>query len=619
MPQAVKGGFASLYLSAFLVAVSSAANPAPESVTFDAFERTIPEIQAAMARGETTAEELVRQYLARIEAFDHSGPQLNAMIHINPRAIEEAAALDRERAAGNIRGPLHGIPVLLKDNYDTQDMPTTAGAIAMAGFVPKDDAYQVRRLREAGAVFIGKTNLHEFARGIETISSLGGQTLNPYDPERNPGGSSGGTAAAVAANFAAVGMGSDTCGSIRIPAANNNLFGLRVTQGLSSRNGIVPLSHTQDVAGPLARSVVDLVAILDATVGVDPADQQTAVAGARAPDSFHDFLQPDSLEGARLGLLTDYLVNAAPYGEVTKVIRDATATMSGAGAEVVEISIDGLDDLLRNTSVINMEFSADLERYLEESDAPVRTLEEVLESGRYHAALEQRYRRSVEASAEDDEYRARLARRAVLAELLIEAMATHDLDALVYPTLRVKPVAVGQDQYGSLCRIAAHSGLPAISLPAGFTPDGIPVGIELLAKPFDDGRLVALAYAWEQIAAPRRPPPRTPSLVSDVLVHPFEIQSSSMNGQLGFDRPTQVLHYEFQLTPEEDREIIDVKLHRGDPGSNGPVIELLGANTHGSVAIRNEYVDDLLQGRLYLVVYTKDAPGGAVRGQITRQ
>jgi Asp-tRNA(Asn)/Glu-tRNA(Gln) amidotransferase A subunit family amidase len=260
MPQAVKGGFAPLYFSAFLVAVSSAANPAPESVTFDAFERTIPEIQAAMARGETTAEELVRQYLARIEAFDHSGPQLNAMIHINPRAIEEAAALDRERAAGNIRGPLHGIPVLLKDNYDTQDMPTTAGAIAMAGFVPKDDAYQVRRLREAGAVFIGKTNLHEFARGIETISSLGGQTLNPYDPERNPGGSSGGTAAAVAANFAAVGMGSDTCGSIRIPAANNNLFGLRVTQGLSSRNGIVPLSHTQDVAGPLARSVVDLVA-----------------------------------------------------------------------------------------------------------------------------------------------------------------------------------------------------------------------------------------------------------------------------------------------------------------------------------------------------------------------
>lgn len=606
-----KGGFAPLFASLLLVANPGAA--------YDPFERTIPELQAAMERGDTSAEQLVRHYLARIEAFDHNGPQLNAIIHINPRAIEEAAALDRERAAGNLRGPLHGIPILLKDNFDAKDMPTTAGAVAMAGFVPKDDAYQVRRLREAGAVFIGKTNLHEFARGIETISSLGGQTLNPYDPERNPGGSSGGTAAAIAANFAAVGMGSDTCGSIRIPAANNNLFGLRVTQGLSSRDGIVPLSHTQDVAGPLARSVVDLVAILDATVGVDPADQQTAVAGARAPESFQDFLQADSLEGARLGLLTEYLVNAAPYGEVTKVIRDAAATMSSAGAEVVEISIDGLDDLLRNTGVINMEFTADLEHYLEKADAPVHTLEEVLESGRYHAALEQRYRRSLEASLEDDEYRARLARRTVLAELLVKAMATHDLDALVYPTLRVKPVPVGQDQYGSLCRIAAHSGLPAISLPAGFTPDGIPVGIELLAKPFDDGRLVALAYAWEQIAAPRRPPSRTPSLVSDVLVRPFEFQSSSMTGQLRFDQPTQVLHYEFRLAPGKDGEIIDVKLHRGDPGSNGPVIELLGPNTQGAVAIRNEYVNDLLQDRLYLVVYTRNAPDGAVRGQIRRQ
>jgi Asp-tRNA(Asn)/Glu-tRNA(Gln) amidotransferase A subunit family amidase len=177
-----KGGFAPLF---FVVLMTSIVvkHLAAQPPTFDSFELTIPELQAAMARGETTAEELVRQYLARIEAFDRHGPKLNTMLYINPRAIEEAAALDRERAAGNVLGPLHGIPILLKDNYDTHDMPTTAGAIAMAGFVPKDDAYQVRRLREAGAVFIGKTNLHEFARGIETISSLGGQTLNPYDPE----------------------------------------------------------------------------------------------------------------------------------------------------------------------------------------------------------------------------------------------------------------------------------------------------------------------------------------------------------------------------------------------------------------------------------------------------
>ena len=241
----------------------------------DAFERTIPELQAAMASGETTSAALVQQHLDRIAAFDRAGPRLNAMIMINPGALEEAAELDREREEKGPRGPLHGIPIVLKDNYDTHDMPTTASAVAMAGFVPPDDGTQVRKLREAGAIFIGKTNLHEFARGIETISSLGGQTRNPYDPRRNPGGSSGGTAAAVAANFAAVGMGSDTCGSIRIPAANNNLFGLRVTQGLSSRDGIVPLALTQDVGGPLARSMIDLVTVLDATVGADPADPQT--------------------------------------------------------------------------------------------------------------------------------------------------------------------------------------------------------------------------------------------------------------------------------------------------------------------------------------------------------
>jgi amidase len=596
-----KGGFAPLFASLLLVANPGAA--------YDAFERTIPELQAAMARGETTAEELVRQYLARINAFDHHGPKLNTMLYINPRAIEEAAALDRERAAGNILGPLHGIPILLKDNYDTHDMPTTAGAIAMAGFVPKDDAYQVRRLREAGAVFIGKTNLHEFARGIETISSLGGQTLNPYDPERNPGGSSGGTAAAVAANFAAVGMGSDTCGSIRIPAANNNLFGLRVTQGLSNVDGIIPLSHTQDVAGPLARSMTDLATVLDVTVD----------ANGRLPKGFSDYLSDDGLAGARLGLLTAYLRTSAPYGEVSKLVREAVGSMEKAGAEVIEINIDGLEELLRTTSVIDMEFQADVENYLKQARAPVQSLPGLLASGGYHAALEQRYRRSIDASEKEDEYKARLARRTILADLLTEAIETQDLDALVYPTLRVKPVAVGQGQYGSLCRIAAHSGLPAISLPAGFTPDGIPVGIELLARPFDDGRLVALGFAWEQLAKPRRPPPRTPSLVSDVLVHGFEIESASMSGRLTFDRPTQVLHYEFQFTPGKDLEIIDIKLHRGDPGSSGPVIELLGANTQDSVAIRNEYVDDLLRGRLYLVVYTKDAPGGAIHGQIRRQ
>jgi Asp-tRNA(Asn)/Glu-tRNA(Gln) amidotransferase A subunit family amidase len=581
---------------------------------FDAFERSIPELQAAMASGQTTSEELVSQYLARIEAFDRAGPELNAMLYINPGALDDAIALDRERAANGPRGPLHGIPMVLKDNYDTVDMPTTAASVAMAGFVPPDDGYQVRKLREAGAVFIGKTNLHEFARGIETVSSLGGDTRNPYDPRRNPGGSSGGTAAAVAANFAAVGMGSDTCGSIRIPAANNNLFGLRVTQGLSSRDGIIPLSHTQDVGGPIARSVIDLVTVLDATVGEDPADEQTAGADGHVPTTFEDFLQPDALQGARLGLLTDYLVTAPPYGEVSSVIRTAVAAMADNGAEIVELQIDGLDKLLRNTSVIDYEFTTDVAAYLRASGAPVRSIPELLESGNYHAALEARYRRSVARAGDTGEHAARLARQAELRRLLVATMEANDLDALVYPTLRVKPVFIGEGQYGSLCRIAAHAGLPAMSVPAGFTPDGIPVGIELLARPFEDGRLVALAYAWEQRLQPRRAPRRTPSLVSDALEFEFVVRGERLRGELRLDRPIQVLHFALEPTGLDSADIIGVNLHRGD---SGPVVALLGRNLQGSHAVHNTFIDDLVDDNLHIVIYT--ASDGELRGSIKRR
>ena len=321
MLRLIKGGFAPLFVFILLMVHSCGNSPIAEPVSYDAFERTIPELQAAMENGETTAEQLVRQYLARIEAFDQQGPRLNAMIYVSPRAIDDAAALDRERTAGKVRGPLHGIPLVLKDNYETHDMPTTSGVFALADFVPRDDGFLVRRLREAGAVFVGKTNLHEFARGIYTVSSLGGNTRNPYDPERNPGGSSGGTAAAVTANFAAAGTGSDTCGSIRIPAAFNNLFGLRATQGTTRLDGIVPLAPTQDVAGPLARSMVDLTTLLDVTVD--------------APGSFHDALQEDALQGARLGVLKAYLQTDEPYGPVSRVVRDAITTMAKAGAEGV--------------------------------------------------------------------------------------------------------------------------------------------------------------------------------------------------------------------------------------------------------------------------------------------
>ena len=303
----------------------SCTSGAPDSAapTFDVMEKTIAELAAAMDSGEVTSRELVDLYLARIDAYDQRGPALNAMIALNPNARAVAAALDAERATRGTRGALHGVPVIVKDNYDTADMPTTAGVIALATSIPPDDAFQVRKLREAGAVILGKANMHELARGITTVSSFGGQTRNPYDPERNPGGSSGGTGAAVAASFAAVGMGSDTCGSIRIPSSHHALVGLRGTRGLSSRDGIIPLSHTQDIGGPLARTVADLVIVLDATVGPDPADESTKLSENNIPESYAEFLDEDGLQDARIGILTELIGDTGGDRPVREVIEAA--------------------------------------------------------------------------------------------------------------------------------------------------------------------------------------------------------------------------------------------------------------------------------------------------------
>jgi Asp-tRNA(Asn)/Glu-tRNA(Gln) amidotransferase A subunit family amidase len=276
-----------------------------------------------MQAGEVTSRQLVDLYLARIRAYDAQGPALNSIAALNPDARDAAAALDAERAARGPRGPLHGIPVLVKDNYETIEMPTTAGSIALATFHPKRDAFQVRRLKAAGAVILGKTNMHELASGITTIGSRFGQTRNPYDLDRNPGGSSGGTGAAVAASFAAGGMGSDTCGSIRNPAAHNNLVGLRGTQGLSSRSGIVPLSSTQDIAGPIARTVADLAIMLDATVGPDPADATTSAGAGRIPASYRAGLRAGALAGARLGVVKTLQGEAAEDREVAAILQQA--------------------------------------------------------------------------------------------------------------------------------------------------------------------------------------------------------------------------------------------------------------------------------------------------------
>jgi len=489
--------------------------PAPAS-TFDVYEKSIVELLAAQRVGTVTSHDLVEKYLARIRAYDQDGPKLNAMITLNPHALDDASALDAERRAGHVRGPLHGIPVVVKDNYATAGMPTTAGSLSLAGFQTGRDAFMVTRLKEAGAVIIGKTNLQELAYGITSISSAGGQTRNPYDPTRNPGGSSGGTAAAVAASFAAAGMGSDTCGSIRNPSSENNLWGLRGTAGLSSRDGIVPLSHTQDIGGPLARSVGDLLLMLDYTVGVDPADPTTRQSAGHIPRTYNSAVGDAGLGDVTLGVLTPLFGSAPEDEDVAHIVRNAVEDIRSLGAGVVEMPFPELDELLQNTSVINAEFKFDLADFLAQfPSAPVHSLGEILLGGKYHPAIDAVLKRANDATARDSAaYKASLEKREVAREAVLAAMNRRHITAFVYPTLRRKPAPIGEPQLGSNCQLSATTGMPAISMPAGFTTDGLPVGMELMGQPWSEPALLKVAYAYERLVAPRRPPKTTPPLVA---------------------------------------------------------------------------------------------------------
>lgn len=476
---------------------------------FDPLGASILEIQEAMDAGRITALGLVDFYLARIAAYDDRGPMLNALITINPQARSEAAALDSERAARGPRGPLHGIPIVLKDNMGTHDLPTTAGSVSLEGFIPLEDAFQVARLRAAGAIIIAKTNLHEFARDITTVSSLGGQTRNPYDPSRNPGGSSGGTGAAVAAEFAAVGMGTDTCGSIRIPSAHNNLYGVRPTIGLSSRGGVIPLSFTEDTAGPLARHVSDLAIILDATVGVDPDDPTTVPVDA----SYLEAVDPDGLEGMRIGVVDSLFGGAHP--QVDARVRAALAEMEAHGAQVVRVTIPNLDGLRGSAaSIFLREFRFALDGYFaDHPNAPVASLAEIVAGGDYHPAVGGALQRALAVSTLDTaDYRDALRRRDVVRDTIVAFMDDNDLDALAYPTIRQPAAPIGADQSGSNCGTASVGGLPAIVLPAGFTSGGLPVGLELMGRPFSETTLIAIASGYEAHTDHRMLPPTTPAI-----------------------------------------------------------------------------------------------------------
>ena len=608
----------------------AATNPPP----FDVFEKTITELQAAMTDGGVTSREITAQHLARIAAYDKRGPALNAMIAVNGRALDAAEALDRERLTSGPRGPLHGIPVVVKDNFDVAGMPTTAGSIALAEWYPPDDAFQVARLRDAGAVIIGKANMHELAYGMTTISSAGGQTRNPYDPSRNPGGSSGGTGAAVAAGFAAAGMGSDTCGSIRIPSFHHALAGLRGTQGLSSRDGIVPLALTQDMGGPLARTVADLALLLDATVGIDPADAATARSRGRVPDTYTAFLEADALDGARVGVVTWLLGDAPEDAPVAAVIRAALETMKAAGAEVVDVELADAVDLLAGVSVVPAEFKFQLADYLRTPGTPVKSLREILDLGLYHEAVEPRYRMSESARGLDDpDYLEALARRGPLRETVTRILDDERLDALAYPTLRRTAAPIGDPQRGNNCALSAVSGLPALVVPAGYAPDGMPVGLELLGRAWDESTLIRLAYAYEQLTRHRRAPATTPSLLADSpaaaatewTAAPAALAPPGDTGvtarvRFTWQPATRQLRYAVTVFGVRDGDVLSAHLHRGAPGEVGPVVLVLpaggSARASGTLTLTAAERDAFESGALYFDVHTREHRAGAARVQI---
>lgn len=506
MSKTVRGPRGLMAILGLLVPLAVQAQ-APLEVT----EASIQQLQLAMATQRLSAVDLVDAYLERIAAYDEQGPALNAILMLNPDARAQAAALDRERTLTGPRSPLHGIPIILKDNYSTQDMPTTGASKALAEFTPNANATQVQRLLDAGAIILAKSNLHEFAYGITTISSLGGQTRNPYDPSRVPGGSSGGTAAAIAASFATIGMGSDTCGSIRIPAAFNNLVGLRPSKGLSSIYGIMPLAGTQDVAGPLARNFQDLAVVLDIVSGYDAKDPATAPMRTVPRPQFRSALGSANLAGLRIGKLMNYYATAqAPLREK---LDAAFAQLAAAGAVIVEVTIPAMDELIASSGVIGQEFEEDLNAYLAEFGSTTN-LEAIVATGLYDPAVALVLERSAAGQQDPAVYQAALAARAQLRAAIEATMHSFEVEFLAYPPIGAFPVAIGESQPGNNCSLSANSGLPALSVPVGFSDSGMPMGLELLGAAFNDVALLAVGYAVEQLAQARSTPASTPPLMT---------------------------------------------------------------------------------------------------------
>ncbi len=496
--------------------------------SFQLLEATIEEVHAALASNQITCRALVQRYLDRIEAYDEAGPALNAIQHINPRALQEAESLDADFAASGQVGPLHCIPVLLKDQVETREMPTTYGSALFEGFVSGRDATIVVRMQEAGAIVLAKTNMGEFASRY--VGSAFGAIRNAYDPTRNPSGSSGGTGAGVAANFGMVGIGEDTGGSIRGPAAVHSLVGLRPTVPLISRHGMMPANPSSDTLGPMTRTVWDAARLLEVIAGYDQNDPVTAYAAGEVPDSYAEGLDADGLRSARIGVIRESMdpktdPEADDYRQVRVVIAQAIADLRSLGALVVDpVAVPHLD-VVEETYVGNsFETEPAMNAYLaEHADAPIKTVQDILLSGIVTPWRAKGLMKVVGKSTDDPAYLPILKARERLRRSVLTVMADNQLDALVYATFDHETTEIApdvltnadtEDGYakGNNRYLSPIIGFPALTVPAGFTADGLPVGLEFLGRPFTEATLLRLGFAYEQGTRRRKPPPATPAL-----------------------------------------------------------------------------------------------------------
>ncbi len=499
------------------------------SDSFHLLEATVADVHQAFASGDISCRGLVELYLKRINAYDKTGPNLNTMQNMNPNVLETADQMDEAYQSSGPLGPLHCIPTLVKDQVETSDMPTTYGSAVFLDFVPQRDATIVIKLKEAGAIILGKTTMGEFATSF--MGSAFGVVRNPYDPTRNPSGSSAGTGAGIAANFAILGVAEDTGGSVRGPAAVGNMVGLRPTLPLVSRFGMMPARPTTDTLGPITRTVRDAAIMLDVIAGYDPNDPVTAYAVGNVPTSYTTDLRENGLLGARIGVIREPMdKNADPnsddYKKVRAVIDKAIIALQDLGAELIDpVTIDDIQARISSIHGANVyETEEAMDRYLEDHlNAPVKSVREILLTGKVVPRRAARLMPNVGKTMDDPGYLDVLKNKEELRQLVLKLMADEDLDALVYATFDHPPAVIADDvmtnpepagatALGNNRRLSPALGFPALVVPAGFTPEGLPVGIEFLGRPFTEATLFRLGYAFEQGTQHRKPPHTTPAL-----------------------------------------------------------------------------------------------------------